>query len=85
MFSRKLPTKMTRFRGFDPYQVPMKFKDHFVEDAPKSGRPSKATDDAKQAVITKVSLPSGRYMTAADLACHLPRSIRTGRRKIGRR
>ncbi|KAF2189324.1 hypothetical protein K469DRAFT_63154 [Zopfia rhizophila CBS 207.26] len=44
-------------RGFDPNHIPLVIKDEYLQDAPRSGRPTKQTEDVKQAITTKV-LPS---------------------------
>jgi hypothetical protein len=40
-------------RGFDPHISPI-ILDKYIIDAPKSGRPSKQTDEAKDATLSKV-------------------------------
>lgn len=63
-------------RGFEPNTLPLTIKDEFLKDAPRSGRPLKQTEEAKQLLVTKVSLD--RYARekstaelAGDLSAHL--------------
>ena len=39
-------------RGFDPAQQPLHIKDSYLENAPRSGRPSKQVNAAKKIVYT---------------------------------
>ncbi|KAK4125883.1 hypothetical protein N657DRAFT_642629 [Parathielavia appendiculata] len=41
-------------RGFDPNERPLILKDERLEDAPRSGRPSKQTSEAVEIVVAKV-------------------------------
>jgi transposase len=41
-------------RGFDPNHKPFSLKPEYVEDAPRSGRPSKQTEEISQSIIRKV-------------------------------
>jgi transposase len=41
-------------RGFDPQIRPCKVLDEHVKDAPRSGRPTKQTQEAKEEVLQKV-------------------------------
>jgi hypothetical protein len=41
-------------RGFEPNARPVILRNEHVEDAPRSGRPSKQTDKAKEEVVSKV-------------------------------
>jgi hypothetical protein len=38
-------------RGFDPNQKPFSLKPEHIEDAPRSGRPSKQTSQTSEAII----------------------------------
>ncbi|KAF2815474.1 uncharacterized protein BDZ99DRAFT_506534 [Mytilinidion resinicola] len=40
-------------RGFDPNAVPLVIKDEYLEDAPRSGRPSKQTSEVQQSISQK--------------------------------
>ncbi|EXA28976.1 hypothetical protein FOVG_19455 [Fusarium oxysporum f. sp. pisi HDV247] len=42
-------------RGFDPNIRPLILKNEYLEDAPRSGRPTKKTDEAKQLIIGKLT------------------------------
>jgi len=56
-------------RGFDPNQLPVVIRDEYLQDAPRSGRPSKQTDETKNEIMQKVRLDRyGREKTCADLA-----------------
>jgi transposase len=41
-------------RGFDPNQKPFIMKSKYVQDAPRSGRPTKQTEPTKQALVSQV-------------------------------
>jgi hypothetical protein len=41
-------------RGFDPNAVPLVIKDEYLQDAPRSGRPSKQTEPVNEAITQKV-------------------------------
>lgn len=59
-------------RGFDPNHVPLTLRDKWLEDAPRSGRPTKQTEQSTAAVISKVRQDRyGREKTAADIAGEL--------------
>jgi len=59
-------------RGFEPNCRPFLLKDEWLEDAPRSGRPSKQTPENIEKVATKVRTNRyGREKTAADLAGEL--------------
>ena len=59
-------------RGFDPTHSPILLKDEWLEDAPRSGRPTKKTSDLVQNVLEKVCTDlHGREKTCADLAGQL--------------
>ena len=56
-------------RGFDPTHSPLLLKDEWLEDAPRSGRPTKKTPNLVQNVLGKVRTDRhGREKTCADLA-----------------
>ncbi|KAL6352059.1 hypothetical protein LRP88_14872 [Fusarium phalaenopsidis] len=56
-------------RGFDPNHRPLIIRNSFLEDAPRPGRPTKQTEEAKKAVIAKVRRDRyGREKTCADIA-----------------
>ena len=56
-------------RGFDPNHKPFVLKPEYVQDAPRSGRPSKQTEDAAQAVLEEVcSYRYGRELPCTNLA-----------------
>lgn len=59
-------------RGFDPDSEHPTIRDSYVEDAAKSSRPSKQTDEAKKAVLAKVRKDRyGREKTCASIAQEL--------------
>ncbi|PHH81602.1 hypothetical protein CDD82_352 [Ophiocordyceps australis] len=59
-------------RGFDPASRPLILKDDFLIDAPRSGRPSKQTDDIKEAIATTICRDgNGREKTTANIAAEL--------------
>ena len=59
-------------RGFDPNHRPFQVQDAHLVDAPRSGRLSKQTDDAKERITAKVRRDRyGREKTCADLATEL--------------
>ncbi|KAG5793518.1 hypothetical protein H9Q71_014431, partial [Fusarium xylarioides] len=59
-------------RGFDPNVRPLILKDEYLKDKPRSGRPTKATEETKELVIGKVQRDRfGREKTCADLAAEL--------------
>ncbi len=56
-------------RGFDPNHRPFELQDEWLQDAPRSGRPSKQTEETSQEIIKRVRLDRyGREKTSADLA-----------------
>jgi transposase len=59
-------------RGFDPNILPLIIKNQFLEDAPRSGRPTKQTEEMKQSIAAKVRGDRyGRELSSADLAGYL--------------
>jgi transposase len=59
-------------RGFEPNERPFRLSDKYLEDAPRSGRPRKRTEETSDLVISKVSRDRfGREKTAADIAGEL--------------
>ena len=59
-------------RGFDPNYRPFELKDSWLEDLPRSGRPTKQTIEAKEALESKVRRDRyGREKAGADLAGEL--------------
>jgi transposase len=55
-------------RGYDPNLTPVVVKDSYLEDAPRSGRPSKQ-DQIKEPVLDKIRRDRyGREKSCADLA-----------------
>ena len=55
-------------RGYDHHADPM-IRDIFVQDAPRSGRPSKQTETTKELVTSKIRRDRyGREKTCANLA-----------------
>lgn len=58
-------------RGYDHHADPM-IRDVFVQDAPRSGRPSKQTETTKELVTSKIRRDRyGREKTCANLAGEL--------------
>jgi len=56
-------------RGFEPNSLPLVIRDEWLQDAPRSGRPTKITPEVTQKLVAKVRLDRfGREMTCADLA-----------------
>lgn len=56
-------------RGFEPNHRPFILRDEWLEDAPRSGRPSKQTPEAIEKIVNQVRHDRyGREKTAADLA-----------------
>jgi transposase len=63
-------------RGFDPNTRPLIIKDAYLEDAPRSGRPTKQTEVVKETTKEKVSFDRyGREKTCADLAGELSHEL----------
>ncbi|KAI1824238.1 hypothetical protein F4861DRAFT_507269 [Xylaria intraflava] len=64
-----------RERGFDPTRFPIIFDDAWLEEAPRSGRPTKLTEETKQFIIAKLEEDkdnnNGRERTCASLAGEL--------------
>jgi hypothetical protein len=61
--------------GFDPNVRPLILKDEYLRDRPRSGRPTKATEENKELVIGKVQQDRfGREKTCADLAGELSKA-----------
>ena len=59
-------------RGFDPNETPFVLKDEWLQDAPRSGRPTKQTPETTKAIIAKVQQNRyGRERSCADLAGEL--------------
>ncbi|KAJ0127189.1 Uncharacterized protein HZ326_29705, partial [Fusarium oxysporum f. sp. albedinis] len=59
-------------RGFDPNVRPLILRNGYLEDTPRSGRPSKQTEETKELIISKVQRDRyGREKTAADIAGEL--------------
>jgi transposase len=60
-------------RGFDPAERPIAILDKYVEEAPRSGRPSKQTATAQEIVLAKVRTDRyGREKTCVDIAAEIP-------------
>ncbi|KAL5610411.1 hypothetical protein FOBRF1_006528 [Fusarium oxysporum] len=59
-------------RGFEPNERPLRLRNEYLEDAPRSGRPRKQTEEAKDLIVAKVSRDRyGREKSAADIAGEL--------------
>ena len=59
-------------RGFDPACRPLLIRIEYLTDAPRSGRPSKQTDETKDQISQKVRRDRyGREKTAASIAGEL--------------
>ncbi|RKK19273.1 hypothetical protein BFJ66_g17761 [Fusarium oxysporum f. sp. cepae] len=59
-------------RGFEPNETPLRLINEWLEDAPRSGRPTKRTEETKDLIIAKVSRDRyGREKSAADIAGEL--------------
>ncbi|USP74094.1 uncharacterized protein yc1106_01368 [Curvularia clavata] len=55
--------------GFEPNALPLKILPHHVQDAPRSGRPLKQTEEAKEQIIQQVRRDRyGREKSCADVA-----------------
>ena len=55
--------------GFEPNVLPLKILPEHVQDAPRSGRPSKQTDKVKEQIIQQVRRDRyGREKSCADVA-----------------
>jgi transposase len=55
-------------RGFDPAARPIKLENKYIEDAPRSGRPSKQQQAFEKVVSLVRSDRYGREKTCADIA-----------------
>src|SRR3954451_11096701 len=56
-------------RGFDPNVLPIVLKKEHIDDALRSGRPTKQTDEVKDLIASKVRRDRyGREKSCADLA-----------------
>lgn len=56
-------------RGFDPNHMPLTLRDEWLQDAPRSGRPTKQTTDTKEGAVAKVQTDRyRREKTCADIA-----------------
>ena len=56
-------------RGFEPNHLPLVIRDEWLEDAPRSGRPLKQTEETATAIVKKVRLDQyRREKSCADLA-----------------
>ncbi|KAM3448373.1 hypothetical protein MY3296_007857 [Beauveria thailandica] len=49
-------------RGFDPNLRPIVIKDAHLEDAPRSGQPSKQTTENKELILSKIKLNRANCM-----------------------
>lgn len=59
-------------RGFDPNIRPLLLRNEYLEDAPRSGRPTKQTEEVKDLIISKLERDRyGREKTAAIIAGEL--------------
>jgi transposase len=59
-------------RGFDPNHMPFSLQDEWLEDAPRSGRPRKQTEETVNKAVSKVCRDRyGREKTCADIAGEL--------------
>jgi transposase len=59
-------------RGFKPNQSPIVLRDEWLEDAPRSGRPTKQTPDTTARTVAKVQADRyGREKSCADIAGEL--------------
>ncbi|PHH90217.1 hypothetical protein CDD83_4222 [Cordyceps sp. RAO-2017] len=56
-------------RGFDPNKVPLEIVDDYVRDAPRTGRPTKQTQEAQDRIVAQIA--DGRGKSCADLALDL--------------
>jgi transposase len=56
-------------RGFDPNERPIRLRDAFLADSPRSGRPTKQIEVSNEKIISKVRVDRyGRERSCADLA-----------------
>jgi Transposase len=59
-------------RGFEPNERPLRLRNEWLEDAPRSGRPRKRTQETQDLIVAKVSRDRyGREKSAADIAGEL--------------
>ncbi|KAH7471808.1 hypothetical protein FOMA001_g12984 [Fusarium oxysporum f. sp. matthiolae] len=59
-------------QGFEPNERPLRLQDAWLQNAPRSGRPTKQTKETKELIFAKVSIDRyGREKSAADLAGEL--------------
>ena len=61
-------------RGFDPQNKPLKIENAFVETKSKSGRPTKLTDDVRDALLETLGNLDGRSSSCADMSDYLSSS-----------
>ncbi|KAF7574255.1 hypothetical protein PtrM4_058780 [Pyrenophora tritici-repentis] len=55
--------------GFEPNVLPLKILPHHVQDAPRSGRPTRQTEEVKEEIIQHVRRDKyGREKSCADVA-----------------
>ena len=55
--------------GFEPNELPIKILPHHVQDAPKTGRPTKQAEEVKEQIFQQVRHDRyGREKSCADLA-----------------
>ncbi|KAF5852529.1 hypothetical protein GGP41_007961 [Bipolaris sorokiniana] len=55
--------------GFKPNELPIKILPHYVQDAPKTGRPTKQAEEVKEQIFQQVRHDRyGREKSYADLA-----------------
>jgi len=73
-------------QGFDPAKRPIKLLDKYLEDASRSGRPSKNTEENRQLILNKVHLDHYRQeKTCAQLAGNLSQlGIKISRQTISK-
>lgn len=59
-------------RGFDPNHMPFSLEDKWLEDAPRSGRPRKQTEETVNNAVSQVCRDRyGREKNCADIAGEL--------------
>ncbi|ELR09016.1 hypothetical protein GMDG_00634 [Pseudogymnoascus destructans 20631-21] len=59
-------------RGFNPNHMPLTLRDEWLQDAPRSGCPTKQTAEATEGVVAKVRTDHyGREKTCADIVGEL--------------
>lgn len=70
-------------RGFDPNAVPIKMRDAYVEDAPRSGRPSKQNEETTTAVMqARLSDGSEREKRAPQMSQLLKEKASMSQRRL---